>query len=262
VESNISLARDGGQPLSNCTSNYFGPRFGYDFSAVRVHTDPNAERMSGAINARAFTIGRDIFFGRGQYAPETDSGKRLLAHELTHVLQQGKISRSPAGEDISIKTRTPFTFIQRTISCPEFRIDDLARYWSLNVCTRIPAASRAVWQYHLYDNALRLVNDALRGIMIAMACSNLPVPIASRMSGIDDILGRVSISINAMRGSGADDAAAREDREARITQLLLIAQGDSDSVLGMLDPGIGRQMEAIEEQQMRESERTEEEGSR
>jgi hypothetical protein len=239
---------------------YFNPRFGYDFSGVRVHTDSNAGQAAGAINARAFTLGRDIVFASGQYAPETESGKRLLAHELTHVLQQAKISHSMAGEDISIKTRAPLTFIQRTISCPEFNIDDLARYWSLNVCTRIPAASRAVWQYHLHSNAIRLVNDAMRHIMIAMACRNVSAPVLTQMVAVDDILARVMLSLNAMRTLRPADGERRDSDESHISQLLLIAEYDADSALGMLDPGIARQMQVIEEQRMRESERMEEEG--
>jgi hypothetical protein len=64
------------------------PRFGTDFSAVRVHTDSNAQSLARSVNAQAFTVGNDVVFGAGQYAPESDSGKRLLAHELTHVIQQ------------------------------------------------------------------------------------------------------------------------------------------------------------------------------
>ena len=63
-------------------------RFGYDFSQVRVHADSIAARSAGMVNARAYTLGQDIFFGRNQYAPRTQSGKHLLAHELTHVVQQ------------------------------------------------------------------------------------------------------------------------------------------------------------------------------
>jgi Domain of unknown function (DUF4157) len=69
------------------------PRFGADFSAVRVHTDAHAHALARSVNAQAFTVGRNVVFGAGQYAPETESGKRLLAHELTHTIQQGSASR-------------------------------------------------------------------------------------------------------------------------------------------------------------------------
>jgi len=64
-------------------------RFGQDFSHVRVHTDARAADSARAVNARAYTVGRDIVFGRGEYAPESDGGRRVLAHELTHVAQHG-----------------------------------------------------------------------------------------------------------------------------------------------------------------------------
>jgi hypothetical protein len=87
-ESRIQSLRGGGQPVPESVRNFFEPRFGNDFSQVSVHTDMNAAETARAVNALAFTVGRDIVFGEGQYAPETESGKRLLAHELTHVLQQ------------------------------------------------------------------------------------------------------------------------------------------------------------------------------
>lgn len=78
----------GGQPLSDSLRSYFEPRFGQDFSEVLVHRDWSAAEAARAVNARAFTAGRDIVFGKGQYTPGTPEGKRLLAHELTHVVQQ------------------------------------------------------------------------------------------------------------------------------------------------------------------------------
>jgi hypothetical protein len=65
------------------------PRFGHNFSNVRVHTDTKAAHSAWAVNALAYTVGRDIVFGKGQYAPKTSEGKRLMAHELTHTIQQG-----------------------------------------------------------------------------------------------------------------------------------------------------------------------------
>jgi hypothetical protein len=69
---------------------FFEPRFGHDFSEVRLHTDAQAAESARAVNALAYTLGQDIFFGAGQYAPKMQSGKRLIAHELTHVIQQSQ----------------------------------------------------------------------------------------------------------------------------------------------------------------------------
>jgi hypothetical protein len=88
IENHIQSIRGRGNPLSENERAFFEPRFGYDFGSVRVHTYAEANRMAKAINAQAFTIGHDIAFAPGQYSPETEDGKRLLAHEFTHVVQQ------------------------------------------------------------------------------------------------------------------------------------------------------------------------------
>lgn len=77
-----------GRSLPLETRAFFEPRFGHDFTNVRVHNDVAAERSARVVNAKAYTVGHDIVFGAGQYSPHTAHGQRLLAHELTHVLQQ------------------------------------------------------------------------------------------------------------------------------------------------------------------------------
>lgn len=89
VEAGISSLRGGGQPFDPATRAYMEPRFGSNFSHVRIHADSRADDTARAVKARAFTVGHEMVFGAGQYAPGTDAGQRLLAHELTHVLQQG-----------------------------------------------------------------------------------------------------------------------------------------------------------------------------
>jgi hypothetical protein len=88
VAANIQSLRGGGSALPPGTRAFFEQRFGADFGDVRVHTDTRAADTAEAIDARAFTVGRDIVFGPGQYGPETSAGQHLLAHELTHVVQQ------------------------------------------------------------------------------------------------------------------------------------------------------------------------------
>lgn len=78
----------GGKPLSYSTRSFFEPRFGRDFSDVRVHTGHKVEEAAQSINARAFTHKNDVVFRQGEFSPDTSEGKRLLAHELTHVVQQ------------------------------------------------------------------------------------------------------------------------------------------------------------------------------
>src|SRR5438132_2465817 len=88
VESSLGALHGGGQPLSSSVRALFEPRFGQDFREVRLHTGGRAADAARAVHARAFTAGPDIVFGNGQYRPETRDGQRLLAHELTHTLQQ------------------------------------------------------------------------------------------------------------------------------------------------------------------------------
>ena len=88
-----AVGRGGGQPLDGPARAFLEPRFGHDFSRIRIHTDQRAARSAIAVNARAYTVGNDVVFGSGQYAPDSAAGRHLLAHELTHTIQQGQ---SPA----------------------------------------------------------------------------------------------------------------------------------------------------------------------
>lgn len=81
----------GGQPLAAQERAFFEPRFGMDFSHVRIHTDSVADTAARSVSALAYTRGRDVVFRQGAYQPNTESGRRLMAHELTHVVQQGAL---------------------------------------------------------------------------------------------------------------------------------------------------------------------------
>lgn len=89
------VLRSPGQPLDATTRAFFEPQFGHDFGRVRVHTDARAADSATEISALAYAAGRKIVFGHGQYRPETSRGRQLLAHELTHVVQQEGSSQSP-----------------------------------------------------------------------------------------------------------------------------------------------------------------------
>lgn len=88
LETRIDSARGGGHPLPDEVLGLMEKAFGADFSGVRTHTDSDADTLNREISAKAFTTGNDIFFREGEYSPGSDSGKHLLAHELTHVVQQ------------------------------------------------------------------------------------------------------------------------------------------------------------------------------
>jgi hypothetical protein len=89
VEGQLARQKGGGEQLPGEVRRFMEPRFGQDFSQVRVHVNPAADQLNRSLNARAFTTGPHIFFKRGQYNPASTMGRELIAHELTHVAQQG-----------------------------------------------------------------------------------------------------------------------------------------------------------------------------
>src|SRR5690606_20940127 len=121
----IASLRGGGRPLPSETRAFLEPRFGRDFSNVRVHTDARAAGLARAVQAQAFTVGRDVVFGAGAFRPETQAGRRLLAHDLTHVVQQGsagpeEVQRQTTEEEeeelpTGRSSGTPVPDVQRTI---------------------------------------------------------------------------------------------------------------------------------------------------
>jgi hypothetical protein len=108
-EQEPSLVKDvvgsgGGAPLDKDTRGFMESRLGADFSDVRVHTDPKASDSARSVQAYAYTVGSDVVFQSGKYEPDSNSGKRMLAHELTHVVQQrsGPVAGTPAPGGIQI----------------------------------------------------------------------------------------------------------------------------------------------------------------
>ena len=90
VNAQIESSKGAGSPMSRDTKSFMESRFGNDFSQIKIHTDSNAVQLSKSLNAQAFAVGNDLFFNEGNYAPESESGKHLLAHELVHTIQQGR----------------------------------------------------------------------------------------------------------------------------------------------------------------------------
>lgn len=98
-----------GKPLDPTIQREMEQRFGCDFSRVRVHTGPIAEQSARDVNARAYTIGNSLVFGAGEFDPWTRQGRRLLAHELTHVVQQS------GGEANVVRRQTDFDVEEPTL---------------------------------------------------------------------------------------------------------------------------------------------------
>ncbi|MDH4185690.1 MAG: DUF4157 domain-containing protein, partial [Nitrospira sp.] len=89
----IDLPTSDALPLERNVAAYMEPRFGYNFQDVRIHTSAQSADLSRDLSARAFTVGKDIYFGHGEYNSQTNEGKKLIAHELTHVVQQGQVHK-------------------------------------------------------------------------------------------------------------------------------------------------------------------------
>ncbi|AOX02094.1 hypothetical protein BJP34_24020 [Moorena producens PAL-8-15-08-1] len=117
LEASIQRARGSGVPLSKKIKEPMDRAFGADFSRVRIHTDAQSDQLNRSIQARAFTTGQDIFFRQGEYNPGSQVGQRLIAHELTHIVQQaggiGKLQAQPESSSSSKVSAAPTGRIQR-----------------------------------------------------------------------------------------------------------------------------------------------------
>ncbi len=117
VSQQIKASSGNGSTMDVPTKSFMESRFGADFSGVKIHTGGDAVQMSRELNAQAFTVGNDIYFNEGKYNPGSDSGKHLLAHELTHTVQQGGnaiVQRKPAivtGTDMAEDTEDGITYV-------------------------------------------------------------------------------------------------------------------------------------------------------
>jgi hypothetical protein len=126
------VLRSPGRPLDSDTRAFFEPRFGLDFSGLRVHTDERAARSAEEIDALAYTLGNQLVFGRGQYRPDTSEGRRMLAHELAHTVQQKGQQvlpqRMSLGERDSPAERQADTIADRVVGgLPLVRLADVSQ---------------------------------------------------------------------------------------------------------------------------------------
>ena len=130
------VLRSPGQPLDAATRSAMEQRFAYDFSRVRVHSGTAAEISARNLNADAYTVGHDIVFAAGQFAPETHAGQQLIAHELTHVVQQQKtdrlaLARQPAKQPAPTATQPPRRFETDTAVLDQTNMEEWSRvsFW-------------------------------------------------------------------------------------------------------------------------------------
>ncbi|WP_271769661.1 eCIS core domain-containing protein [Aquimarina algiphila] len=134
-ESKLHASKGGGTSMSRKTRTQMESAFGADFSNVRIHTDSDAEGMSNQVQAHAFTHGRDIYFNKGTYQPEQKEGTRLLAHELTHVVQQGAATKNSVQRSANVQVnQSAPAMVQRGVI-------SRARNWAADKANNIPGYS-------------------------------------------------------------------------------------------------------------------------
>jgi hypothetical protein len=147
-----------GRPLDDATRAYFEPRFRHDFSRVRVHTGTSAQQSARDVNAHAYTVGHHMAFDAGRFAPETHDGQRLLAHELTHVVQQAgvgpSLQREPRGPEPDVRPEskpkdsnpavTPFVSSDLV---KEIKRDNETWMLTIDGYTSEESVKRLIWPY-------------------------------------------------------------------------------------------------------------------
>jgi len=149
------VLRSSGQPLDSSTRAFMEPRFGHDFSHVRVHTDAKAAASAQAVNARAYTVGRDVVFGTGSYSPQMGEGRKLIAHELTHVAQQAQQTESTLGLTIGPANSSDETQAERVADAVMVRENNvpLSKRTSANILRRTPAPPTVGGQTATFDRS-------------------------------------------------------------------------------------------------------------
>jgi hypothetical protein len=192
------------------------PRFGHDFSGVRVHTDAQAAESARAVNALAYTVGRDVVFGAGQFAPQSPAGRRLMAHELTHVVQQqgmkcggidpqmsqhddvyehaARANELAVGRTISVRGSVPL--IQRQVFGPA--ATGAPADWSTRVGAATTPAQRAALVQQALGTTVTVVDRTSEsaGDTSPMAVHLVAFTAANRQINYDDNLNHKSSGIN------------------------------------------------------------------
>jgi len=220
-----SAISSGGRPLDSHTRSVFEPRFGYDLSGVRIHTDSLAEQSAIAIDARAYTFGHNVIFGKGEYRPESETGKQLLAHELAHVVQRGhdghqQLRRKPTtSENVwgFIVTRSLCGCLQRVRDGIDWANTAGATYAACDV----PANTTATAVEACFDAAIP--GTSVVGSTSSSGTMPLPLPSADPCQRIED---RATFVHETMH-SRHTDAIARARGTAFFREWRRLA-GDSD----------------------------------
>lgn len=171
------VLRSPGQLLDPTTRAFMEPRFGHDFSSVRVHTDAKAAESGQAVNAPAYTVGRDIVFGAGQHTPQTAASQKLMAHELTHVVQQARaVSARESVRPFAVPAQQAHSFSSIAIEAPARRVE-----WKYGVVHGPAGAANrfddcpAQWKTSA-NAAQKLGSSWLANVVVGLASLPKPIP--------------------------------------------------------------------------------------
>jgi len=175
----------GGRPLDTDTRRSMESRFGYDFSKVRIHTGDSAAQSAHAVDAHAYTVGTDVVFGSGKFAPDTAAGRKLLAHELTHVVQQTpSIASRPVGAH-SIAVQPAPRKVQRLWG---IGFDD-AKNWLLGKIKNIKG-------YNLF--CVVIEQDLISGEKVDRNATNLTQGVLELIPGGQELLAKLKKAADAL----------------------------------------------------------------
>lgn len=176
------VLRSPGQPLDSNARNFMEPRFGRDFSRVRVHTDAKAAQSSLAVNALAYTVGNNIVFGSNAYAPGSSGGLKLLAHELTHVVQQ---SATPSPPD-TLTIGDPHDTYEREADA----VKDGLAYGPLTAGATTPVVQRTahpvVMRTELFSSTISICHALLESRKFNLSKGGVRVAIDAYWEGPDE----------------------------------------------------------------------------
>ena len=163
-ESVDRMVASSGRPLEPALQHNMEQRFGHDFSRVRVHSDGAAEQSARDVNANAYTVGHDIVFGQGRYAPQTHEGQRLIAHELTHVVQQSGAEGVHPGQSNGERTHAPAAITVQRFADVDHHIIEEAVLKKVFTQDQLDAIEKGNTQRD-YSQVLAFVNALLLGQM-------------------------------------------------------------------------------------------------
>lgn len=184
LSNKITSSQGGGNSLDDGAKMFMESRFGADFSRVKIHTDSNAVQMNRELNAKAFTFGNDIYFNQEQYKPSSANGRYLLAHELTHVLQQNKLIGRKMIQRAETDTSVGCAALTDTKS-------DVNTYVNTELAALRPASAAAMTSGIASSIGSNMVSSPGRSVIEGWAAGLLapkayqPVPSVTKYSGVN-----------------------------------------------------------------------------